>query len=240
MTRSQDVAFSQFYQNNIYLNPALVGSVDQDFQFTSNYRNQWRSLSEAFKSVSLAYEMALYQDYFSKEYLGIGFAYFNDKAGVSLLKLNLFSLALSYSLQSDRYNSIAGGIIGNYGRRSIDFSQVQWENQHNGNNFDASLPSGEIGLSDRFNYWDVGAGFTWKYKDVNQGIGMELGLASYHINQPDQSFIKDKSDRLKRKWLLNGSFDMAYATFDIIPKLLLSSQGNNYSAMVGGINKIEV
>ena len=47
--KGQDVSFSQFDLNMLYMNPALAG-YEQNFRVLTTTRNQWVGLSESFNS----------------------------------------------------------------------------------------------------------------------------------------------------------------------------------------------
>ena len=53
--KAQDAAFSQFYANQLYLNPALAGSARCP-RVTLNYRNQWPNFSGDFITTSITYD----------------------------------------------------------------------------------------------------------------------------------------------------------------------------------------
>jgi len=48
-SKGQDVSFSQFDLNMLYMNPALAG-YEQNFRILTTRRNQWVGISEAFNS----------------------------------------------------------------------------------------------------------------------------------------------------------------------------------------------
>ena len=52
----QDVAFSQFYANPVYLNPALAG-IRICPRVTLNYRNQYPSLGDNYVTYNASFDM---------------------------------------------------------------------------------------------------------------------------------------------------------------------------------------
>ena len=58
----QDIHFSQFYAAPHTLNPALTGSFDGDWRFAGNYRNQWKSVTEPFKTLALSADANEFND----------------------------------------------------------------------------------------------------------------------------------------------------------------------------------
>ncbi|RLD55506.1 MAG: hypothetical protein DRJ05_12850 [Bacteroidetes bacterium] len=55
--KSQDQNYSQFFNNNIYYNPAFAGLYD-GVRTYFNYRNQWTNLPYDFKSYNVALDMS--------------------------------------------------------------------------------------------------------------------------------------------------------------------------------------
>ena len=53
--KAQDVGFSQFYANPLYLNPAFAGSKVAP-RISLTYRAQWPGLVSAFTTVSASYD----------------------------------------------------------------------------------------------------------------------------------------------------------------------------------------
>ena len=52
---AQDPAFTQFYANPLYLNPAMAGSHGCP-RFALNYRNEWPQLSGNYVTYSASYD----------------------------------------------------------------------------------------------------------------------------------------------------------------------------------------
>ncbi|MEZ4924560.1 MAG: type IX secretion system membrane protein PorP/SprF [Crocinitomicaceae bacterium] len=53
---AQDIHFSQFYMNPVYLNPALTGNHDCNYRFSANQRSQWRSVSRPYNTIAMSAE----------------------------------------------------------------------------------------------------------------------------------------------------------------------------------------
>ena len=72
---AQDVGFSQFYANPLYLNPAFAGSVVAP-RISLSYRGQWPGLVSAFTTVSASYDQ-----YVPDLHGGIGAIVMTDRVG---------------------------------------------------------------------------------------------------------------------------------------------------------------
>ena len=85
-----DVAFSQFYANPLYLNPAFAGSKVCP-RVSLNYRSQWPSLVSAFTTVSASYDQ-----YIDALHGGVGAILMTDRQG-DHAALSTSSLAVMYA-----------------------------------------------------------------------------------------------------------------------------------------------
>lgn len=102
--RGQDPAFSQFFANRMYLNPAYAG-FDPGMQISLNYRDQWFGLPDgdlsgvnrAYRTINLSIESQL-PCFLGVEDLnvGTGLTVFRDAAGAAPLVTQGVSWALSY------------------------------------------------------------------------------------------------------------------------------------------------
>ena len=55
--KAQDPAFSQFYANPLYLNPAFAGAAPKGAPRTNlNYRDQWPGIGRTFITTSVSYD----------------------------------------------------------------------------------------------------------------------------------------------------------------------------------------
>lgn len=95
---AQDVHFSQYYANQMYLNPALTGSSICP-KFFVNYRNQWANMPDAYTTYSTSY------DQYSKVLNGgIGFMAMNEVQASGLINSLSVSGLYSHSVKiGNRY-----------------------------------------------------------------------------------------------------------------------------------------
>ena len=116
--QAQDVQYSQFYANPLYLNPALTGSTG----FTRlgiNFRNQWPALDQSF----IAY--SAYADHFVEKYnSGIGLIISGAKESFTQSQVHEIGLLYSYRLRLGERNFINAGFQGSFVARDALFDQV--------------------------------------------------------------------------------------------------------------------
>ena len=179
---AQDVGFSQFYANPIYLNPAFAGSKIAP-RISLSYRAQWPGLQRAFTTISASYDQ-----YIPDLHGGIGFIALNDQQGDhGILKSTM--LGATYSFRFRVYEDI---YINLALQASVVNANLNWNEQYlrfpdqidpnNGfvNTTSATAP-------DRTNkfYPDFASGL------MIYGPAWYAGFAAHHLNQPSQGFYSE-------------------------------------------------
>ena len=93
VSNAQDPAFSQFYSNPLYLNPAFAGAYNNGCPTaTLNYRDQWPGIGRTYVTYSFSYDQHV-------EALGggLGVMLAQDKSGSGNLNTLHASLSVSYT-----------------------------------------------------------------------------------------------------------------------------------------------
>ncbi len=185
--KAQDAPFSQFYANQLYLNPALAGSARCP-RISLNYRNQWPGIPSTYVTYSAGYDQ-----YVNALSGGVGIQAYHDRAGTGIIQTNSVSGMYAYQLAIDRNVSLKAGFQTTFYNKSIDWSQLTF-----GDMIDARYgfiyPTGEVPIEAPVNKLDFSAGallFTDKFY---------LGFATHHLTQPDESFFKSTESKLPRKY----------------------------------------
>ena len=99
------------------VNPAFAGSVDYKFRFIMNYRSQWKSVANPYKTIAASYDMNLSKVTPGKGFLGAGISFYSDKAGDSQMGLTRADLSLSYKAILNTQNIFIAGIQGGYAQQ---------------------------------------------------------------------------------------------------------------------------
>ncbi|MBL7917459.1 MAG: PorP/SprF family type IX secretion system membrane protein, partial [Bacteroidia bacterium] len=165
-TNAQDIHFSQFYESPLLLNPAAAGAINSDFRFAINYKNQWKSVINPFKTVALAFDTKIYLNKKKKgNYFGVGASMFNDKVGAAKFTTNQLNIDVAYHLLINRHNSISAGVKTGFFERHIDPSGLKWDSQYDGKGYNASLPTRENMTFQSYSKLDLGAGLLYFYSN---------------------------------------------------------------------------
>lgn len=229
---SQDIHFSQFYMCPQFINPASAGAF-KDINANTNYREQWRSVANPYKTFTLAYDMKVFKDKFANSFFGAGLSFFNDRQGNGNLTNNQASLSIASHLKISKHQTLSVGIQGGFGQRSFNLSALTWDSQFDGLYYDASLPTNEQFASTSFLYADVNAGVLFQYKknemyiSGNDDIQANIGFSVSHVNRPRFTFYSASNDLLYMKYVAHGNILVGIKNTPIsfIPGFIFYRQG---------------
>jgi type IX secretion system PorP/SprF family membrane protein len=186
---AQDLHFTQYYNTPMLLNPANTALMSEDnFRIGAIFRNQWATIPVPYNSTSIFTDFQLIRNPDRNNWLGIGLAVYNDKAGDGNLSLFNAGGSVAYHLQIGEGKMLSAGISGAYVHRSINFAAFSYDSQWDGFTFDKSNPNNERIKIATTNFFDLGAGVNYAlFPNKNTYIKMGLGLA--HLTQPVESFL---------------------------------------------------
>jgi len=236
-TRAQDIHFSQFFQAPLLLNPSLAGIYTGDIRVQTVYRDQWNSVTNAYKTASLdgEYKMPVGK---SNDFVTVGMQLLYDKAGTIAWTSTYVYPAINYhkSLSAEKNRYLSVGFMGGVVQRRIDRSRVTtnstYDNGSNGEYFnDASYlyADGSVGVSYNSNLND------------NPNNNYFLGAAYHHFNRPNESFYRNANIELFPKWVFSGGIrfgvsDYAYVTLQADH----SMQGKYKETVAGGMYGLKI
>jgi type IX secretion system PorP/SprF family membrane protein len=173
---AQDLEFTQFYSNPMYLNPAFAGTHGCP-RFAMNYRNQWPGLDGTYVSYAAAYDQ-----YFDNISGGFGIMLVND-VQAQTIRQTTGSLVYSYHLRLNRKWTALFGAKATYANGSLDYSMLKFGDQIDPRR-GFILPTGDVqGNNNSIQYFDASAGGVVFNKNFN------IGFAANHLSQPNVSLI---------------------------------------------------
>lgn len=234
---AQDIHFSQFYLSPLNLNPAMTGVMNCNSRFTLNTRNQWASVLKdaAFKTYNFSYDNKLPVG--RNDYFGWGFSFWGDRAGSSDFGTLTGKLSLAYSKKMGGYRGVAhylvvGGELG-VSQRSVNFLNLRYGTQFDGNDFDPNLPTLENFGRDNFAFGDVGGGLMW-YSILSETTNFYVGASFAHLNRANQSFYFDRFVELYTKLTIHaGGEFMINKRIGLVPGIVYLSQGPSRELNIG-------
>lgn len=179
--KAQDPAFSQFYANPLFLNPAYAGNTECG-RLNLNYRNQWPSLSNAFVTYNVAYDQSL-----PAINSGYGLMVMNDQQGDGAYNRISINAFYSYKLQLANNMDLSFGAKGAFLQEKLSWEKLIFADQIN-------PVSGVINSSgletapdnNQISNVDFGAGLLFGYDDF-----FFAGIAADHLTEPEMAFYGD-------------------------------------------------
>lgn len=241
MASAQDPHFSQFYNAPLHLNPAMSGVFNGQFRVVANYRNQWSSIigEDAFRTTQASAD-ARWQ-VFNNDYFTAGLQILQDQAGTGVLKQSRGALNVGYlkQISGGKYRSdhqyLVAGLQAGFGQFSHNWGNYWFSNQYNPTteSIDPGLPSNEfIGDNTGF-FLDINAGLMY-YAVFDEDASIYGGLAVMHANQPNISFLEDKSELLYRKIVGHAGGQIPLNdNFSILPAAYIAVQGPSTQTVFG-------
>ncbi len=190
---AQDTHFSQFYEAPLLRNPSLAGIFNGDYRIQGVYRNQWNSITNAYKTGSFngEYKMPVGR---GDDFLTTGLQIVFDKAGDAGLQSTSIMPALNYhkSLSSTHTMYLSLGFMGGYSEKTIDRSKITTNSQFSGGAFNPSIPDGETFPTPNVHYWDGSVGMSFNSSfGADDHSSMYLGVAMHHLNRPMNNFYQN-------------------------------------------------
>jgi type IX secretion system PorP/SprF family membrane protein len=192
--QAQDPQFSQFYAAPLYLNPGFTG-ITYSQRVTFNSRVQWPNLPQAYSTSMVSYDI-----FVPELKSGFGVMAMRDKIGTGGLSLINAGLLYSYKIRASDDWVFSPGIYFGYGQMTIDKDKLKFGDGL-GNNSNGSDDPVIDGLSNE-QYFDFGSGLVVYNKNL------WLGIAAYHMNEPNQS-LSQNTDQLDMKYNIHGGMRLA-------------------------------
>ena len=162
-----------------------------------------------------------------------------DKAGDSRFSTTQVFVSGAYikKIGADSTHFVSIGFQPGFTTKSFDINALTFDNQYDGDNYNAGISSGENFSKTRINYLDLGGGLTYLWKKT-QRTQASVGFSAFHLNMPKQSFFNDKDIRLDVKTILNGivQFPVA-AQLDVLPSVMYQRQGKYKETVLGLFGK---
>lgn len=237
----QDLAFSQFYANPVYLNPALAGNKICP-RITLNYRNQYPGLNDNYVSYSFGSDM-----FAGSLSGGIGALVIADMSGP--LATFSGSAVYSYRLIINKDITMNAAMQVGYIQYRLNWEKLVFEDMivpGTGEIIDGSEPQPDkLNISNI----DFASGFVAGYKER-----FYLGAAFHHITTPDLSFYIGSTSRLDMRITLHGGalfylepdyYGNDFKRLSVSPNVVYMQQGEfkqlntgmyvNFYPFVGGV-----
>ena len=227
---SQDIHFSQFFETPLLRNPSLAGIFTGDYRVQAVYRDQWNSVTDAYKTGSLNGE---YKKPIGKadDFITLGLQLFYDKAGTVGWTNTQVMPALNYhkSLSTDRNMYVSLGFMGGWVQQYFDRSRMTTNSQYDG------LGDGESFNESKYTYLDgsVGMSFNTNISD-DPNDNLFAVIAYHHFNRPKNSFYRNAAIELNPKWVASAGIKFGITEYSYLTIQADHSRQGNFNETIGG------
>lgn len=246
---AQDQHFTQFFASPLTLNPALTGVIDGKYRISFIYRDQWRNvLDNPYSTFSAAADFRYPLQRFKRRYrdaFGVGLLFYTDRVAALNFSTNqmMVSGAFHKALNPESSQFLSLGLQAGIAQRNINYDQLTFEDEFNGNDGFNNGSTGEALPENNFAFSDYQIGLNYSYAP-KRGLGVYAGAAMHHIFEPQVSFYYNPdaepddiiSNKLNRKYsvYVNLRVPVGRAT-QFSPRALLYVQGP-HAALNAGAN----
>jgi type IX secretion system PorP/SprF family membrane protein len=226
----QDIHWSQFNDNPIFQNPGNTGQFNGDIRFIGNYRDQWRSVTVPFSTISVTVDSKVG----AKKNLGVGLMMFHDVVGDGQFRTMEVQGNVSYllKLSADSTHSFRPGINFGLNHRQFNADQFYFDSQFDGVQFNPSLPTNETFVSQRKSNLSFGVGGIYQYYK-NERLNFTGGFSFFNLNKPNQGFFGSVIERdIRMNLFAKGIYKLNY-DWDLVPGIQFNMQGSYREMLVG-------
>lgn len=238
---AQDVHFTQFSAAPLTINPAFTGAFDGTFRAAAIYRDQWRSVTAPFVTLSASVDAPIRVGLTGDDYLAGGLQFYNDKSGDG----NLSNLSVLGSVAYHKFlggtegagdrpgKTLSLGFQGGYTSKTIDLSKLYFGDEFTNGGFNPGI--GQEALNNKVNYWTINAGIAWAHA-VSNGFSYTIGLGGNNLNQPRESFERKANSEVglgMRYTAQVGAVAKISERLRLLPALLYQTQASASEIVVG-------
>lgn len=235
---AQDLHLSQHRNATLYFNPALTGTYtgiradeEADHRIAMSARSQWRSLGlDPYNTGYLAYDQKL-------ERFGVGAYLINNNSGMGDFNVLQFQLSGNYNItERGAPHILTAGVQLGMVHKSFDPNQFTYESQYSvaSGGFDRGLSNEEdLAQQSHFNF-DANLGIFYKYDEKKNSAQPYIGIASYHVTRPDESFYSGRK-RVPVRWVgrIGSEFEIEKDELYLQPDLLFMYQARAQEVHMG-------
>jgi type IX secretion system PorP/SprF family membrane protein len=180
----QDPAFSQFYANPLYMNPAMAG-VEGPAKVSVGYRNQWPGATNPYVTYHASFEK-----YMEALQGGVGVHIINDRQGGGVFNTLSLDAIYAYHLRVTNDLMVTGGFQASVGQRNMNPTDLILPTDLIGAGTTTLVPYSKV-------YPDFAVGFGGFFKNFFGGV------AVHHLIEPYSSTSEDPNTRLSRRYTVH-------------------------------------
>jgi hypothetical protein len=187
---AQDPHFSQFFSSPLTLNPAYTGKFDGNFRLAANYRSQWPTINNAFRTSTASVDFPVLSKRLPEfDTWGVGILMLNDQSGNKILNNNFLAISTAYhkGLDENGFHTLTIGFQGSFAAKRLDISRADFEDELTALGFTGVTSEVFNNQQVAINYFDLNTGIMYS-GSTNGYNNFYFGASLYHLNRPKESF----------------------------------------------------
>ncbi len=229
--QAQDIHFSQFSEAPLWRNPSLAGIFTGDVRVQAVYRDQWNSVTNAYRTGSMNAEYKLPVGKVN-DFVTVGMQVLYDRAGTigwtSTHVLPALNYHKSLSTQNNRYLSL--GFMGGLVQRRFDPSKMTTNSQYDNGGLGENLANSQ------YSYLDGSVGMSYNSNlNFNPDNTFYIGAAYHHFNRPNNSFYRNATIELHPKWVFSGGLKLGVSDYAYLTVQADHSRQGGFAETMAGI-----
>jgi type IX secretion system PorP/SprF family membrane protein len=241
--RAQDPNFSQFFVSPLTLNPALTGKFDGNYRLAMNFRNQWPSINNAFKTYTASFDAGILKNHIPDyDQFGLGLIALTDKSGNGVLQHNYVGVSTAYhkALDESGFNQIGVGFQGVYVNKRLDVASLKFEDMLRSDGFTGLTQEDFTNFHMNLSYFDLNAGVF--YNGTTDGANnFYLGASMYHINHHEETFTDTGHYYMASRLTLQGGGMIPLGDYNAFHfSAMHSRQANAVNTVIGGAYMLNI
>lgn len=241
--KAQDPNFSQFFVSPLTLNPALTGKIDGNYRLALNFRNQWPSINNAFRTYTASFDAGILKgripDY---DQFGIGIIGLTDKSGNGVLQHNYIGLSTAYhkALDESGFHQIGLGFQGMYVNKRLNTDALKFEDMLRSDGFTGLTTEDFSNYRLNLSYFDLNAGFLYN-GTTNGSNNFYLGASMYHINRHEETFTDTGHYFMASRLTLQAGGMIPLGDYNAFHfSAMHSRQANAVNTVIGGAYMLNI
>lgn len=228
--QAQDIHFSQYNMSPMTLNPANIGNFEGTARIGGIYRGQWASVIGSkgqYKTPSAWVDAPIIRGFRKRDWVGVGFVFYSDKAGAGNLTHTAGKIGASYHFSLDKKGNAYLTLGAQYGKaaRKLNTQDLRFEQGYLN-----PTPSGDYNPANavdflnqtegKSNWTDIDGGVVLRAK-LNKRMNMSLGYSMYHISEGKYGLVtsggggggtstggSSSNDKIARRSVVTGLFNI--------------------------------
>lgn len=243
---AQDIHFTQYYMSPMTLNPSMAGKFEGTARIGGIYRDQWSSVIKAYRTPSAWVDAPIIRGFRKRDWIGVGFMLYQDKAGTTALSHGAAKLGATYHLALDRKGNAVLSLGGHYGgeQRKIDPDKLRFGDGYNSlGDYVSSLSKDDGRIAGNANYTDIDLGINLSSR-LNKKMDFNLGFSMFHLTKPNYSLVTSGGgggtstptggvSKLPRRAVAHGQFNVQLDDkMSLSPSFIFQTMSGNDEIMV--------